>query len=515
MTVTLAYFSRGLTFFFDEWDFLLRRRTLSIDELLAPHNGHLSAIPAAMFMSLSAVFGVRSYAPYLCLLFALHISCTLVMFRCTGRRAGPTTAAVLAGVLLTLGRAWQDLLWPFQCGFLLSLTAGLGALVCLEDDRTRRLPAALCLGTSLASSGLGVPVLVAVSTDLLLRRRYRLLLSVAAVPAVGYALWYLSYGTSEASWANAHLVPGYVGRAASGAVGSVIGTDPGLWSSVVAGAVAVSVVVLTARRSFAPRLGGAIAGALAFWALAALARGPFGEPTASRYLYPGAVFVLLIVAEVLGHLRPLRRWSPATVVAIIIAVLAGASNLDRLRIGAAELRDISTFVRAELGALELARGAVPPEFQPDTARMPQVSAGPYLEMVQAFGSPADDVASIRRKPDPVRQAADGVLRRIIASSEMLSVAPIIVDGDCQRKSPGRWTIRPSAGVAELRSGEAAVTLWLRQFSMTFGEHPLAVVAAGQRVRIDFRSLLDSLSPRLEAESAAGLSLCTGEATPAA
>src|SRR3954452_10586573 len=55
---------RGLTFYYDEWSFLLRRPGHSVDVFLSPHNEHLVAVPIAMYKIMLKVFGLGSYRPY-------------------------------------------------------------------------------------------------------------------------------------------------------------------------------------------------------------------------------------------------------------------------------------------------------------------------------------------------------------------------------------------------------------------------------------------------------------------
>ncbi len=74
----------------------------------------------------------------------------------------------------------------------------------------------------------------------------------------------------------------------------------------------------------------AIAGALTFWGLAAVARNTFADPTASRYLYVGAVFVWLIAADAMSATVPSR---PALVLVAIAALGAVVSNIGLLRAG--------------------------------------------------------------------------------------------------------------------------------------------------------------------------------------
>jgi hypothetical protein len=58
------YLGRGNNFFFDEWMFVVSRRGLSVDALLSPHNGHLSALPALAYMVLLKFFGLDHYEAF-------------------------------------------------------------------------------------------------------------------------------------------------------------------------------------------------------------------------------------------------------------------------------------------------------------------------------------------------------------------------------------------------------------------------------------------------------------------
>ena len=56
--------TRGLTFFGDEWDFVVTRRGLSPHVLLNPHGPHLSLVPILVFKALLKLFGGGSYVPF-------------------------------------------------------------------------------------------------------------------------------------------------------------------------------------------------------------------------------------------------------------------------------------------------------------------------------------------------------------------------------------------------------------------------------------------------------------------
>jgi hypothetical protein len=112
--------------------------------------------------------------------------------------------------------------------------------------------------------------------------------------------------------------------------------------------------------------------------------------------------------ELVAGLRiRLGRLALAGVAAAVI--LAMASNTDDLRNGAHDLRDYADFVQPGLGALELARGTVDPEFRPEPTRAPDIEAAKYFSAADRFGSPADSPKEIMARTEVAREAADIVL----------------------------------------------------------------------------------------------------------
>jgi hypothetical protein len=355
-------------------------------------------------------------------------------------------------------------------GFLTSLAAGLYGLICV-DNRTRggEWRGAVSLGIALASSGLGLMMWVAVLVELLIARRSGALLRTALPPGVLYGLWYVTKGTSEGSVAHLSLVPGYVWRAAQAAVGSVFGLDEGLLTRLLVLLLAALILGVVHRGGLTPRLAASLCGLLFFWVLTALARGSLGDPAASRYLYPGALLVILIVGEVWGayaDVLPARR--ALGVGAVVVLGLAAWSNLSVLRDAAAGLRDVSGFVRAELAAVEIAGELTPPDFRPDVDRMPQVSASRYLQAVSALGSPADSAAELRRRRPLLQNAADVVLTEILVARGDLRAAADSRSLRCtslERTEHADMPLPPRG--LSLHSPDSPVVVRLRRFGTTY------------------------------------------------
>lgn len=496
----IYYLGRGTTFFFDEWNFILERRTGGVEAFLNPHGGHLSAVPVLVYRLLWSVVGLRHYGAFRATVIGVHLLCCVLLYLIARRRIGPVAALVPTALLLFLGSAWQDLLWPFQIGYLASLAGGLAMILMLDHPDTRHdLAAAGLLLLSLASSGLGIPFAAAALLGLVLTRRWRQLW-MALGPLALFGLWYLAYGrgSTDAQLSNLPRIPIYVARSMAAAAGGLVGLS-GRWGAVIAVAGLVGLAAFAVRRrATSLRLLMLIALPLVFWGLTALTRGQLGEPGASRYLYPGGLFLLLITVEVLAGLR-LQPWMAVIPVLLVPAIVA---NVQLLHNGALGLRSVSTTVRAELGAVEIERRYVARDFRPDTQLMPQVTAGPYLAAVDALGSPADPPGAIGATPEPVRASVDSVLERaegLTLSTNVVGSAPdpnMTVDtslgatvargpGGCVSIAATQSLARVELSVRGARLVIAAqhgpVTIWVRRFDRQYPDTPIGAVSPDDQI----------------------------------
>ena len=449
---------RGISFFYDEWDFIQDRRGWGISAFLEPHNEHLHLIPTIVFKALFVVFGIGSYWPYAMVLVITHIACAWVLFALVQRWSNSEFALIAATVFLFLGAAWEVLLWPFEMGVTLSLAAGLASLLALDHGTSRGdiVACALLVG-SVASASLGIPFIVGALIMLLLSRRGLLpRVYVVLVPIVLYGLWYLAYGEPTAKAENIREVPGFVANAAAGAASAIVGLPLEFGRAIVVLLAAILLVALGQRRPGSARLICVAAIALIMWSLLGLSRFGIAAPETSRYHYGGAALLLVIGAVLIG-----RRWSstPALRVAILVLVVAslapGLSNLSR---GAASWRDGGAQVRAALGALELVPGRVPADFQPAPIWGPQLKAASYLSAADALGSPAATPQEIIGYPASARAAADTVLNAAQALSITPTTAAVAGGQPLQVETVTSATVRPgSVAACRVATPEAGAT----------------------------------------------------------
>jgi hypothetical protein len=415
---------RHTTFFFDEWDWLLGRRGHTADDFLQGQNGNASLFPVALFKVLLQVFGADGHWGFRAALLVLHLAVVGLVLVVAQRRVGWAGGAVAAALVLVLGRASDDLIWAFQTGFLLSVLGGLVALAALESDRGgRRGDLLACAGliVGLGSSSTGIPFLVVALVEVALSPDRRRRAWVVLVPLALYVLWSIGYGDSQFRWSNVPLTPAFAADLAASTVGGVVGLTLDWGRTLVLVALAALAAWWLRGGRGTPRLWGLLAALVVLWGLTGFARAGTEVAGAPRYVYAGAVLVVLAAAELLRG----RRLTDGRValVAGLVVLWAAAAGWGALHARAADLRSRSGDVRARLAAVDLAGAGVPGDFRPVPAQ-PQVIAGPVLEAQKDFGRIALTPDELRRAPAADRAAADQTL---LALGE-LSVRP--APGQC-------------------------------------------------------------------------------------
>ena len=419
MLALLLYIGRWLTFWYDEWSFILDRPDPTVEALLAPHVDHLSLIPVLLYQGLLRGFGLASYWPYLALLWLGHFMSVVLLYRITARSAGPWIGTMAALSLLTLGCAFEDLLQAFQLSFLLSTAFGLLAIERLYRRPSIRsrdvVVAGLALAVAVASSSVGVILLgVVLAWGVLDRNRDRV---AAALPVlVVYAVWYVTWGRLGSgpvpTASSDPLLPLWsFGYGLGAAVSGIVGLPPERFAplGLIVGVLAAVALFFVGSR---PSTFGvaALLGLFAMYALQATFRAGLGIEHAARsgYLYPAAIFLWLALADGL----PLRRSSAVgrnvRVLVTVVLVIAIAGNLAQLVGAGRAMRGLRTDMLAELRFLDSVR-AVPGlalDASPDEELMPQVTPRRYLPAIDRFGRPRlaieSDGEDITMLADPAR-----------------------------------------------------------------------------------------------------------------
>jgi hypothetical protein len=499
----LLYMGRGLSFFYDDWDYVLYDFGGGIHSLLLAHNGHLSLFPVAIYKVLFHLVGINHYTVFRLVLIVLHLTCAGLVFVLASRRVDRAPALLATALILFLGAAWEDLLWAFQIDYMLSIAGGLAAWTLLErHDRAGDVGAAIAVVVSVGSSGLGIPVLIGVAAELAWRRDWRRGL-IVLIPALLYAVWYLHYCEDEITRNGLINSPGFAEDIGAAAFGGLFGRTLD-WGR----PIAILFLVVLLRRLARPsavsaRLVGLLVTGCSLWFVTAAARSTIASPETSRYLYLGAVVIVLVGVELLRDIVISAR---VVGLAALILVLCVAAGLTSLHSGALGLRGNSKTVTAELGALELAAARAPAGYQPDPQRAPQILAGPYLHAVRAIGSsPADKPSAIGAADSGSRAAADSVLialdaptlallgqSRISSSSPgptvtTMSAGSQVQRGGCVELVPASGSTMsaelslPVGGIAIRNSGNGPAAAALKRFGESYV--PLAAAAPPRSVTV--------------------------------
>jgi hypothetical protein len=512
--------TRGTTLSYDEWSWTAERWDLSLSTLLEPHNQHLSLIPVAIYRCLFATVGLDDYTPYRLVLAAGHVSCGAAVFLYVRARVGAVLAVAATVLVIFNGAAWQNILWPFQIAWLVSVAAGIAALLALDrGERVADAVAAALLTVSVASSGVGLTFMVVAGVDIAVsRRRWRDAL-IVAVPLALYGAWWIGFQEPGPPRMPIADVPLYLLRSASAALLSLVGLyrPPGISIpsvSLTAGVpLLLALLAVTAWRlrrlgHVPPRVIALAVGAISFWALAAIQRGSVSPPGTSRYIYVGAVLIILLAAD-LARGASIRSAVAAGLCFAAIAV--GVSFLPVFGDVAGQLRHDAERTRVALGAADLARDNVAAtenlEMLPGYPIV-VLQAAQYFRARDAWGSPAAsasqiaaaapgirsradaelarfDDAALRPPPGPAREGAPPPLNDAVGGRAERRQSCLTFATSTAREGALAVTVPPQGLL--LRARGAPATLELRRFAASFSAKPLGRIRAGTAARLAIRA----------------------------
>lgn len=493
-----------LTFFNDDWYFLLQRPGLSahpgIDSLLEPHNGHLVVVLAATYKALVGLFGLGSQLPFRIVLGATVAAVGVSVYVLVSARLGWVAGLVAATVVVFMGPAWEDLLFFSAIAEFGALAIGLAALFVLERDTPRRNAVAcvLLVGSVLTFSS-GLAFLAGAALKIALRRRPSQLW-IVVIPAALWGLWwafYGSHGPSYVSAANLEHLPRYVIDAASAGVASAAGLTHGSVGTTYQRAHVLMIILGLAATVWVTKGGRPsrgvlvfLATALTFWLLTGASYIPGRDPISSRYQLFDATLLLLTAAELLRDARLGRR---ATAVLIVAGLAVTISNASVLRTGFKFMSDHADYAKADLGALELARGVAPANLDlvPTVARDPYLSgvtAGRYFAETRVHGSPpvyapaqlATAPLGERQAADSVLAAAYGVAPRQIARTGSVARCPKLRIG---ARGEVAELLLPAGGATLSNLGPSPLVIGVRRFAALSRPTYVGFLAGRSSVRL--------------------------------
>jgi hypothetical protein len=359
--ILLVVLGRDQWFAYDDWA-ILHPDTPAINYFGA-HQGHWNTAAAAAFQLLRATVGFHSYLPYLALAILAHLAVVHLIWRVMGR-AGiqPWLATALAGILIVLGSATENLMWAFQFGFMGAIAVGLVALLLADRPVLRPAAAGLLIATSVVAlmfSGTALPLLASTFVVSVVRRGWiRSMLLLAPALAV-YLVWYLVFAFGAPSPLAPHgmglltQAPVFFGAMFAAAYGQFLGFLP-------LGVLAALGLALWTLRRFRTWTGGAAAayalllGSVVFALLTTISRsgGELSAAGSQRYVYVMVVLATPVLG--LALTAALARTRLVRVLVVVLLVAAGVVNAGLLVGRSAEQAAREQRVQREVSAaLEL------------------------------------------------------------------------------------------------------------------------------------------------------------------
>jgi hypothetical protein len=395
-SAAILWLSRGFTFYFDEWDFIMSAPDWNATSYLQPHNVHPAMLPRVIYAVMLATVGLRSYLPYMAILLVLHTTSVVLLFELVRRRAGDLIGLACAAILLVLGAGWENLLWAFQVSFVGSVACGLGMLLALEMPPTwRRMPLVTALLTgSLMFSGIGLVFGVAATVRLAATSGRRNELAWLVPVAVAFGVWFLAFGRYGAppnptpTVANILRLPLYtlwgLGASAAGLIG-----EGGLFGPPLLLVAVGAVGFAWWRGGVDPLALGVAASLVTFYVVTGLSRAQLGyeQSGAGRYVYEGAVFWLILLADAARRLPWRGTWRPALVACLFLVCFSSGALL--FTFAAAKTVQMQRQV-ADLQALAAERGdpCLNPDGAVDLLVMPdETRPALYYRAVDRYGDP--------------------------------------------------------------------------------------------------------------------------------
>lgn len=466
---------------------LVHYAPFSPEYLLAPFNGHLPLGGRFVYELVFATIGAH-YTAFVLIDIAALLAVVALVFELARRRVGNAAALAPCIVLLFLGFAREQLLWPLDFNTAASLAAGLAAVVAIQrEDRRGDVLACLLLVASVAMIELGLSFAIGIAVWMAISRRRDALRRawVVALPLVLYAAWYVwarKFGQSETHAGDLHRIPETAMHGAAAALGSLTGTNPiqpgsyigsvTWFGRALAMAAGVALLVRLWGRSLPRTIWVWLFVLGSYWVLLALAARP---AEATRYILVAAVLIVLVAADTARQRLP----GAAAILLLVLALVALPANIVELTKGRAgdTLHHDPPVSGAEFAMLELARAHVNPDYivtgDPRVAELGGglyigIPAGAYLDAAADNGSIADSLDQVRAADEELRLIADASLVGALGVSAAPGPHPA-GDARCRTIAVPRGaesaTFTAAADRTLLRpQGDKKTGLWLARFA---------------------------------------------------
>jgi hypothetical protein len=485
---------RGTTLFADDYEYWahllksggdLETPDFGLNYAFAPFNGHLQVVGKVIYEAMFAVFG-SDYLALRVLEAALWALCVGLFFALASPLIGAGVALAGSVLLLFLGSGWEAMLWAFDLHTLVALAAGLAALLVLRRGGKWSDPIACALLLlAVGSIELGLAFVAGIGVGILLRPDRWRRIWVAAVPIVAYVIW--TAWASQFEQQSLDLVAMVraivsIPSSLSVTVASLTGlVDPNgplgpekLGSTFEARLIAVLLAVVVVRRlargSVNPETWVTLTVLLAFWAFVAIGVRPTDQ---SRYVFPEALLLLLVLATMFAGARVSRGW--LAVVWVFVA-LALPTNLAFLADGREAQVEDAIASRSEYAMFELARANADPDYlATNDGRVAEawevpftsLTASQYLSAADRYGGIGYSLAEVEELDPQPRLGADATLVGVLGL-KLVGAAGPSDRSDCAQATgtsatPDHVEV-PVGGALVRATGPRSAALALERFS---------------------------------------------------
>jgi len=274
--------------------------------LLIPHNDHLIALPALIFIGLGHVFGLNNHLVYMLPAIFMHIGILFAIAIILRKRCASTLTALSAVCCVAfMSAGYEVLMMATNMAHVAPIFLGLYQLILVDHDGeiSKRDIAASLLGVvAIFSAGTSVPIIAAIALFLILQRQFKRAILIAVPPATMWLMWYFKYGSlnhgikGEMQYATFTKMAQIAQYATQGLEGSLEAiTHVGGSSAFVIllcffGLYKTSITSKTLVMPFCMAVGSVV-----FYFVTGYSRVTFGAPVSSRYVYMGAIFLIPLV----------------------------------------------------------------------------------------------------------------------------------------------------------------------------------------------------------------------------
>lgn len=349
--VVILYLGRSLWFFYDEWNFIANRGSFNpaAPSIWFPHNEHWSTLPILIYKSLFALFGLRTYFPYLLLVVLTHLVLAHLLWRfLISERSDPWIATGLTSLFLICGSFAQDtFLWAFQIGLIGALLFGFLYFQLATGEGSGPRHWILSWGSSLAAlmfSGVAITLVVVTGLSLAFQKGWKRAIVFSSVPVLSYSIWFLIYGgkglgSHPVTFRALYRLPQYIWTGLEKAL-------EGFFAIPGSGAVFIFLTmafVFWSVRSQSIRTLALASGSVFFLLTTGIVRAEFGTDQAGAGRYGYIVVALLLSLLALGLSRIVAGEAPRRIAILGVIALAALHNFGALTGAAGNLVESETY----------------------------------------------------------------------------------------------------------------------------------------------------------------------------